>query len=95
MFTMTGKQLRSQIKIVDLGSACTSFKSGFSYVQSRYYRCPEIVMGLKYDFAVDMWSLGCIIVELVTGKTLFPARNESELLHMIRIRIGMPPVHMI
>jgi serine/threonine protein kinase len=64
-------------------------------VQSRYYRCPEIVMGLKYDFAVDMWSLGCIISELVTGKTLFPARSESELLHMIRVRIGLPTIQMI
>lgn len=73
----------NQIKIVDFGSACTDFKSGFKYVQSRFYRSPEIVVGLPYDSAVDMWSLGCIVFELVSGRPLFPAHNELELLDMI------------
>ena len=52
-----------EVKIVDFGSACTDYKTGFKYVQSRFYRCPEIVMGLPYECAVDMWSFGCIIAE--------------------------------
>ncbi len=84
----------SQIKIVDFGSACTDFKSGFKYVQSRFYRSPEIVVGLPYDSAVDMWSLGCIVYELATGRPLFPAHNELELLDMIQQRIGQLPIWM-
>jgi len=52
-------------------------------------------LGLPYDQAVDMWSFGCILSELVTGRPLFPAVDEHELLELIRIRIGMPPEEMI
>ena len=86
---------RSQVKIIDFGSACTEFKGGFEYVQSRFYRSPEVVLGLPYDQAVDMWSFGCILAELVTGRPLFPAVDENELLELFRIRIGMPPTEMI
>jgi dual specificity tyrosine-phosphorylation-regulated kinase 2/3/4 len=41
-----------------------------------------------------MWSFGCILAELVTGRPLFPAVDEHELLELIRIRIGMPPEEM-
>jgi serine/threonine protein kinase len=81
----------TQVKIVDFGSACTDFRSGFKYVQSRFYRSPEIVVGLPYDNAVDMWSLGCIIYELVTGRPLFPAHHELDLLDLITQRIGPLP----
>jgi dual specificity tyrosine-phosphorylation-regulated kinase 2/3/4 len=92
MFT---DSLKNKVKIVDFGSACTEFKSGFHYVQSRFYRCPEIVMGLPYDNAVDMWSFGCILCELSTGRPIFPAQDENELLEFIKMRIGMPPLDMI
>ena len=83
------------MKIIDFGSACIDSKSGFVYVQSRFYRSPEVVLGLPYDQAVDMWSFGCILAELVTGRPLFPAVDEHELLELMRIRIGMPPEDMI
>lgn len=83
------------VKIIDFGSACNDFKSGFNYVQSRYYRSPEVVLGLPYDQAVDMWSFGCILVELITGKPLFPAVDEHELLELFIVSIGMPPEEMI
>lgn len=88
-------QQRNCVKIIDFGSACTNHKEGFVYVQSRFYRSPEVVLGLPYDQAVDMWSFGCILAELVTGRPLFPAIDEMELLELIRIRIGMPPEEMI
>ena len=58
-------------KIIDFGSASFTTKENISYFQSRPYRAPEIVMGADYDCSVDMWSLGCIIYELVCKKTLF------------------------
>lgn len=53
------------------------------------------MLGLPYDQAVDMWSFGCILAELVTGRPLFPAYDERELLEYFIIRIGMPPEEMI
>ena len=52
-------------------------------------------MGLVYDQAVDMWSLGCILCELMTSRPMFPARDENELMEFFRMRIGMPPLKMI
>lgn len=86
---------QTAVKIIDFGSACTEYKSGFTYVQSRFYRCPEVVLGLPYDQAVDMWSFGCILAELVTGRPLFPAVDEHELLELFIVRVGMPPEQMI
>jgi serine/threonine protein kinase len=92
MFTDTTLQ---EVKIVDFGSACNNYRKGYKYVQSRFYRSPEIVLGLPYSFAVDMWSLGCILCELTTGRPIFPARDENELLEYFKIRIGLPPIEMI
>jgi len=85
----------SNIKIIDLGASCEHFSSGFTYVQSRYYRAPEIVVGNPYDHAVDMWSLGCIIFELISGSPLFPAVDENELLEFFQVTLGCLPDHMI
>ena len=83
------------VKIIDFGSACTEYKNGFTYVQSRFYRAPEVVLGVPYNHAIDMWSFGCIIIEMVTGRPLFQVIDEKELLDVLRIRIGLPPQHMI
>jgi dual specificity tyrosine-phosphorylation-regulated kinase 2/3/4 len=81
-----------QVKIIDFGASCEDFKTGFFYVQSRYYRAPEVVLGCEYDHAVDIWSMGCIIYELITGQPLFPAQNENELLEYFILTIGeIPP----
>jgi len=76
------------IKIIDFGASCNDYTNGFFYVQSRYYRAPEVVLGAPYDQAVDMWSLGCIIYELITGKPLFPAYDENELLEYVVLTVG-------
>jgi dual specificity tyrosine-phosphorylation-regulated kinase 2/3/4 len=52
-------------------------------------------MGLNYDAAVDMWSLGCILCELATGRPIFPANDENDLMDYFRVRIGMPPEEMV
>jgi serine/threonine-protein kinase PRP4 len=46
----------------------------------RFYRAPEIILGLKYDFAVDLWSAGCTIYELYTGKIMFPGHTNNDML---------------
>ena len=48
----------------------------FQYIQSRFYRSPEVLLGIPYDLAIDMWSLGCILVEMHTGEPLFSGKDE-------------------
>jgi dual specificity tyrosine-phosphorylation-regulated kinase 2/3/4 len=85
----------SQVKLIDFGSSCMNYKTGFTYVQSRYYRAPEIVLGLPYNQAADMWSFGCIIAELKSGRPLFPAVDENELLEFFIMMIGIPTSEMV
>lgn len=50
----------------------------YTYIQSRFYRSPEVILGHPYSMAIDMWSLGCILAELYTGYPLFPGESEVE-----------------
>lgn len=49
----------------------------YSYIQSRFYRSPEVLLGCAYGAPIDMWSLGCILVELHTGEPLFAGAGTS------------------
>ena len=62
----------------------------YTYIQSRFYRAPEVILGLPYTTAIDMWSLGCIVAELHTGYPLFPGENEVEQLACIMEVFGPP-----
>ena len=53
----------------------------FQYIQSRFYRSPEVLLGIPYDLAIDVWSLGCILVEMHTGEPLFSGKDEVSFLH--------------
>ena len=86
---------KKNVKIIDFGSSCLSYKNGFSYVQSRYYRSPEILLGLPYNQAADMWSFGCIMAELKIQRPLFPALDENELLELMSAIVGLPSKDMI
>lgn len=89
-------QNKSKIKIIDVGSAVYSFyKDVPRYVQTRYYRAPEVILGINYDVKIDYWSLGCVVVELILGITLFYAENEEELLYKIIGLIGEPPISLL
>lgn len=48
----------SSIKVIDFGSSCYSNQRVYTYIQSRFYRSPEVILGLTYGIAIDMWSLG-------------------------------------
>lgn len=82
---------RSAIKIIDFGSSCHSNEKMYSYIQSRFYRSPEVLLGVPYTVAIDMWSLGCILVELHTGEPIFSGTSESDQLLKIVSLLGMPP----
>ena len=86
---------QTKVKIIDFGSSCTEYKNGFTYVQSRYYRAPEVLLGIPYDHAIDMWSFGLIIYELARVHPLYPARDEKDLLEMLRITLGKPSMSML
>ena len=59
------------VKLIDFGSATFINDTAFYYLQTRPYRAPEVVFGCEFDFSVDMWSIGCIIYELITSDILF------------------------
>nr|XP_012462557.1 unnamed protein product [Gossypium raimondii] len=86
----------AEIKIIDFGSACMEDRSVYSYIQSRYYRSPEVLLGYQYTTAIDMWSFGCIVAELFLGLPLFPGASEFDLLRrMIRILGSQPPDYVL
>jgi len=67
----------------------------YTYIQSRFYRAPEVILGLPYTTAIDMWSLGCIVAELHTGYPLFAGENEVEQLACIMELLGPPPARLL
>lgn len=86
---------RCLVKIIDFGSSCFTTDHLCSYVQSRTYRAPEVVLGLKYDQKVDVWSLGCILAELWTGKVLFVNKSIQTMLARIIGLCGEFPKDML
>ncbi|RDX45433.1 hypothetical protein OH76DRAFT_1486267 [Lentinus brumalis] len=81
---------KSAIKVIDFGSSCFEHEKIYTYIQSRFYRSPEVILGMNYHMAIDMWSLGCIMAELYTGFPIFPGENEQEQLACIMEVLGVP-----
>ncbi|KDR81400.1 hypothetical protein GALMADRAFT_113652 [Galerina marginata CBS 339.88] len=81
---------KSGIKVIDFGSSCFEHEKIYTYIQSRFYRSPEVILGMNYHMAIDMWSLGCILAELYTGFPIFPGENEQEQLSCIMEVLGIP-----
>ncbi|TYI18154.1 hypothetical protein ES332_A07G071500v1 [Gossypium tomentosum] len=79
---------RCEVKVIDLGSSCFETDHLCSYVQSRSYRAPEVILGLQYDKKIDIWSLGCILAELCTGNVLFQNDSPATLLARVIGIIG-------
>ncbi|KAI9579987.1 hypothetical protein GQX74_000775 [Glossina fuscipes] len=69
------------LKLCDFGSASTINDNEITpYLISRFYRAPEIILGIPYDYGIDMWSAGCTIYELYTGKILFSGKSNNQML---------------
>ncbi|CBI17105.3 unnamed protein product, partial [Vitis vinifera] len=84
-------------KLVDFGNACWTYKQFTNDIQTRQYRCPEVILGSKYSTSADLWSFACICFELVTGDVLFDPhsgdnydRDEDHLALMMEL-LGMMP----
>ncbi|KAI0533894.1 kinase-like domain-containing protein [Xylaria digitata] len=82
-------ETRNVLKICDLGTAidrsdaATAHTEITPYLVSRFYRAPEIILGMPYDYAIDMWSIGCTLYELYTGKILFAGDSNNQMLKAI------------
>ena len=92
LFRQYGK---TGIKVIDFGSSCFKNEKIYSYIQSRFYRAPEILMGLNYGLEIDMWSFGCIIAELYTGIPIFPGENEKEQMALFMEYLNVPNAQLI
>lgn len=93
---LTTRPAAAELKLIDFGSACREFRTVYSYIQSRFYRSPEVVLGHEYTTAIDMWSFGCIAAELFLGLPLFPALSQYDLLQrMIEILGDQPPDYIL
>lgn len=97
----TRKKLAMEVdlrcKLVDFGNACWTYKQFTSDIQTRQYRCPEVLLGSKYSTSADLWSFACICFELATGDVLFDphsgenyGRDEDHLALMMEL-LGMMP----
>ena len=65
-------------KVVDLGNACWRDRHFTADIQTRQYRCPEVILGAGYDTSADMWSVACVLFEAATGDMLFaPKAGQS------------------
>lgn len=83
-------------KLCDFGSAGTTDECEITpYLVSRFYRPPEVILGLPYNEMVDVWSMGCVLYELFTGKILFPGKDNNEMLRLFMELKGHLPNRMI
>ena len=82
----------NQVKLIDLGTSCfAGKKTNHGYIQSRYYRAPEVVFGFNYSFQIDMWSLACVLCELYRGRPIFECEDERDLIYAIMEYLDVPP----
>uniref|UniRef100_A0A8C5HNW6 mitogen-activated protein kinase n=1 Tax=Gouania willdenowi TaxID=441366 RepID=A0A8C5HNW6_GOUWI len=80
-----------ELKILDFGLARHTDDEMTGYVATRWYRAPEIMLNwMHYNMTVDIWSVGCIMAELLTGKTLFPGSDHIDQLSLIMHLVGTP-----
>ncbi|KXZ55462.1 hypothetical protein GPECTOR_2g1011 [Gonium pectorale] len=84
----------SDIKVIDFGSATFEEQYHSCIVSTRHYRAPEVILGLGWSYPCDMWSIGCILIELITGEALFQTHENLEHLAMMEAVLGPMPTSM-
>lgn len=86
------------LKIIDLGSSLIKKEEKTlyrDYIQSRYYRSPEVVFNMEITDKIDVWSYGCILYEMLTRTPLIPARSTNDLVIFYCHILGYPPKEMV
>lgn len=78
----------TSINLIDFGSAVFSDEFHNHVVSTRHYRAPEIILGIGWSHPCDIWSVGCILVELCTGEALFHTHDNSEHLALMQKAVG-------
>lgn len=86
---------KSAINVIDFGSACFDSERLYTYIQSRFYRAPEVLLGIPYTCAIDVWSVGCMLAEFSNGYPLFPGESEVQQMLLIMETFGAPPKTML
>lgn len=87
---------RNLLKICDLGTAAKVADAEITpYLVSRFYRAPEVILGMPFDYAIDMWSIGCTLFELHTGRILFAGSDNNQMLRAIQECRGKFPIRML
>uniref|UniRef100_N1QTF7 Serine/threonine-protein kinase AFC2 n=1 Tax=Aegilops tauschii TaxID=37682 RepID=N1QTF7_AEGTA len=85
----------SAIKLIDFGSTAYDHQDCSYIVSTRHYRAPEVILGHGWSYPCDIWSIGCILVELCSGETLFQTHENLEHLAMMERVLGPLPRHML
>lgn len=87
--------VNTDIRLIDFGSATFEKDYHSSVVSTRHYRAPEIILGTGWSYPCDIWSIGCILVEFMTGDALFQTHDNLEHLAMMEVVLGKIPNHLI
>lgn len=86
------------VRLIDFGSA--GFEAGglvpqSTYAQSRFYRAPEVLLGMRHTGAIDLWGVGCLAAELWLGLPIFGGYNEHDCISRMCMLLGFPPEGML
>ncbi|WZZ66115.1 hypothetical protein YC2023_077485 [Brassica napus] len=85
----------SAIKLIDFGSTTLEHQDHSHIVSTRHYRAPEVILGVGWNYPCDLWSIGCILVELCSGEALFQTHENLEHLAMMERVLGPLPPQMV
>ena len=86
------------VVLIDFGSAGNEHTGSVGrhpYAQSRFYRAPEVTLGLPWDVSVDMWGVGCLAAELWMGLPIFAGTDNHDCLARVALLLGHPPEWML
>lgn len=92
---LVSKSNKNCIRVIDFGSSCFVGRQKYEYIQSRFYRAPEVILGQKYGPPMDIWSVGCILCELESGRPIFPGDDENEQIRLFMEVLGLPPRYLL
>ncbi|XP_034165940.1 dual specificity tyrosine-phosphorylation-regulated kinase 4-like [Pangasianodon hypophthalmus] len=92
---ITLKEKGQGVKVIDFGGSSFEQKKLFPGIHTRIYSPPEVLMKNHYTTAIDMWSLGCILAELHTGRYLFPGVDDYDQIALIMEVLGRPPTEFV